>query len=210
MRDWYRRKRNRHMTDRPLTDSHSLIEHHGDFLYRFALVRVRNQDAAEDLVQETFLAALQGTYRESGQSAERRWMIGIMKHKIVDYFRRIAKEPLQQADPTDGPNANEAFLDGGHWNPDAAALHQWPEQPDGLIDRRQFWDALAGCMERLPPRAAQVFTMRELDELETEKICELLQLTPTNFGVILHRARKQLRDCLSSRYFGQPQEGLRS
>jgi len=201
------------MADRPLTDPQSLIEQHGDYLYRFALVRVRDQDVAEDLVQETFLAALQGTYRESGQSAERRWMIGIMKHKIVDYFRRITKEPVQQtnqADPADGPDRDEAFLDDGHWNPDAMALHHWPEQPDRLIDRRQFWDALAGCMERLPPRAAQVFTMRELDELETENICELLQLTPTNFGVILHRARKQLRDCLSSRYFSQPQEGLRS
>lgn len=197
------------MTDRPLTDSQSLIDHHGDFLYRFALVRVRNQDVAEDLVQETFLAALQGTYRESGQSAERRWMIGIMKHKIVDYFRRASREPVQNPDQPDH-KAEDTFLDDGHWKPDAAVMQNWPEQPDGLIERRQFWDALAGCMERLPPRAAQVFTLRELDELETESICELLQLTPTNFGVILHRARKQLRDCLSSRYFGQPQEGTHS
>lgn len=197
------------MTDKPLADSQSLVETHGDFLYRFALMRVRNQDAAEDLVQETFLAALQGAYRESGPTAERRWMIGIMKHKIVDYFRRTSREPVQNPDQPDH-RAEDAFLDDGHWKPEAAAMQNWPEQPDELIERRQFWDALAGCMERLPPRAAQVFTLRELDELETDSICELLQLTPTNFGVILHRARKQLRDCLSSRYFGQPQEGTPS
>ena len=197
------------MTDRTKTHSHSLIDAHGDALYRFALVRVRNTDVAEDLVQETFLAALQGTYRESGPTAERRWMIGIMKHKVVDYFRRTSREPLQHADQP-GHAAEDTFLDDGHWKPEAATMQAWPEQPDRLIERRQFWDALAGCMDRLSPRAAQVFTLRELDELETEQICELLQLTPTNFGVILYRARKQLRDCLGSRYFGQAQEGLNS
>ncbi len=197
------------MTDQSKADSHSLIDAHGDALYRFALVRVRNKDVAEDLVQETFLAALQGTYRESGPTAERRWMIGIMKHKVVDYFRRTSREPIQQADQP-GPAAEDAFLDDGHWKPEAATMQAWPEQPDRLIERRQFWDALSGCLDRLSPRAAQVFTLRELDELETEQICELLQLTPTNFGVILYRARKQLRDCLGSRYFGQAQEGLNS
>lgn len=197
------------MTDRTIADSHSLIDAHGDTLYRFALVRVGNKDVAEDLVQETFLAALQGTYRESGPTAERRWMIGILKHKIVDYFRRTSREPIQHPDQP-GHAAEDTFLEDGHWTPEAAAMQAWPEQPDKLIERRQFWDALAGCMDRLPPRAAQVFTLRELDELDTEDICELLQLTPTNFGVILHRARKQLRDCLGSRYFGQSQEGLNS
>ena len=196
------------MADQILPDSQAIIDAHGDFLYRFALTRVGNQDVAEDLVQETFLAALQGTYSESGPTAERRWMIGIMKHKIVDHFRRKAKEPIQHPEQPDGQLIEDAFLPDGHWKPHAAGLQVWPELPDGLVERRQFWDTLAGCMERLPPRAAQVFTLRELDELEINQICELLQLTPTNFSVILHRARKQLRDCLASRYFGRPQEGM--
>ena len=198
------------MADKALSDSQALVENHGDFLYRFALLRVRNPDTAEDLVQETFLAALQGTYRDTGETAERRWMIGIMKHKIVDYYRRTAREAIQPPEPAARHAAEEGFLADGHWKAVPAALQAWPERPDGLIERRQFWDALAGCMERLPPKAAQVFTLRELDELETEKICELLRLTPTNFSVILHRARRQLRDCLSIRFFGQQQEGMKS
>lgn len=196
------------MAERTLIDSRAMIDAHGDFLYRFALARVGHQDVAEDLVQETFLAALQGTYRENGPAAERRWMIGIMKHKIVDHFRRKAKEPVQQPEQPDGQPIEEAFFPDGHWKQHAAGLQDWPEQPDGLVERRQFWDALAGCMERLPPRAAQVFTLRELDELDINHICQLLQLTPTNFSVILHRARKQLRDCLASRYFGRVQEEM--
>lgn len=196
------------MAEQSLSDSRAMIDEHGDFLYRFALARVGNRDAAEDLVQETFLAALQGIRRESGQNAERRWMIGIMKHKIIDHFRRKAKEPIQHPEQPDGPPLEEAFWPDGHWKPHAAGLQDWPERPDGLVERRQFWDTLSGCMERLSPRAAQVFTLRELDELDVANICELLQLTPTNFSVILHRARKQLRDCLASRYFGNGQEGM--
>lgn len=194
------------MTERTLSKSQLLIDAHGDSLFRFALVRVRDRDVAEDLVQETFLAALQGTYREDGPTAERRWMIGIMKHKIVDYFRRTARQPLQRSDQPDDRTVEDEFLPDGHWKPDPSAMYTWPDKPDLLLERRQFWDALASCLEKLPPRAAQVFTLREVDEVGTEDICRLLNLAPTNLGVILHRTRKQLRDCLASRYFGQPHE----
>jgi RNA polymerase sigma-70 factor (ECF subfamily) len=192
------------MADRPISASDRWIDDHGDALFRFALARVRNSDVAEDLVQETLLAALQGTYRESGPTAERNWMIGIIKHKIVDYFRRTVREPLREFE--DNRSADEDFLPDGHWKPAVAAIGGWPEKPDGLLERKQFWEVLATCLEKLPPRAAQVFTLREMDEVETEEICRLLSLTPTNLGVILHRARKQLRNCLSGRYFGRSQK----
>lgn len=195
------------MADSTLSESQRWIDDHGDYLYRFALARVRTPDVAEDLVQETFLAALQGSYRESGPSAERRWMIGIIKHKIVDHFRRTARETLHDFDQRNGPSADEDFLADGHWNPEMAAVHGWPEKPDGLLERKQFWEAFAACLEKLPPRATQVFTLREMDGVETDEICRLLNLTPTNLGVILHRTRKQLRNCLAGRYFGRSQEG---
>lgn len=193
------------MADRVLSDSQTMVEAHGDFLYRFALVRVRNPDVAEDLVQDTFLAALQGSHYGTGPMAERGWMIGIIKHKIIDYFRRTTREPIHNPLQPDGQTADEEFLADGHWNAEGVAMQGWP---DGLLERRQFWDALALCLEKLPPRTAQVFTLREMDGVETEKICELLNVTPVNLGVILHRARKQLRDCLSRRYFGHAQEGV--
>jgi RNA polymerase sigma-70 factor (ECF subfamily) len=194
------------MAGSTISDTQRWIDDHGDYLYRFALARVRARDVAEDLVQETFLAALQGTYRESGPTAERRWMIGIIKHKIVDYFRRIAREPLHNSQPPDSRSRDEDFLADGHWNPEMAAIHGWPEEADRLLDRKQFWEAFATCMEQLPPRTAQVFTLREVDGVETDEICRLVTLTPTNLGVMLHRARKQLRNCLASRYFGRTRE----
>jgi RNA polymerase sigma-70 factor (ECF subfamily) len=194
------------MAGSTIPDTHRWIDAHGDYLYRFALARVRARDVAEDLVQETFLAALQGTYRESGPTGERRWMIGIIKHKIVDYFRRIAREPLHDSQQQDSGSMDEDFLPDGRWNPELAAIHRWPEEADSLLDRKQFWEAFAACMEKLPPRTAQVFTLREMDGVETLEICRLVTLTPTNLGVMLHRARKQLRNCLAGRYFGRSQE----
>lgn len=194
------------MTENLSTGSQQWIEEHGDYLYRFALARVRNPDVAEDLVQETFLAALQGTYHETGPTAERRWMIGIIKHKIIDHIRRSIREPALNHDHPDHHATEEDFLSDGRWKPETAAFHQWPEKPDGLLDRKQFRDALAACLDRLPPRAAQIFTLREMDEIELDEICRLLGLTQTNLGVILHRARKQLRNCLAGRYFGLSQE----
>ena len=196
------------MADTAISDSQRWIDEHGDYLYHFALARVRARDVAEDLVQETFLAALQGSYRESGPSAERRWMIGILKHKIIDYFRRMTREPLHDShQPPDGQLGDEDFLADGRWNQElAAAIHGWPENPDGLLERKQFWEVFSTCLEKLPPRTAQVFTLWEMDEVETDEICRLVGLTPTNLGVILHRARKQLRNCLSGRYFGRSRE----
>ncbi len=195
------------MDDVPPSNAQRWIEEHGDYLYRFALVRVRDISVAEDLVQETFLAALQGTRRESGPTAERRWMVGIIKHKIADHFRRIIREPLHEGDPSDIPSIDDDFVADGHWKPEVGAGSRWPESPDELLDRKQFLDALAICLDKLPSRMAQVFTLREMDEMETNEICRLLHLTETNLGVMLHRARKQLRTCLSVRYFGQTGEG---
>lgn len=189
-----------------LADPQRWVDDHGDFLFRFAIARVRNTDVAEELVQETFLAALQGTPRESGLTSERRWMIGIIKHKIVDHFRRMAREPQHDADPVDAKMHNDDFLSDGHWRPELSALHSWPDKPDGLLERRQFREVLAACLDRLPPKAAQAFTLREMDEVETNEICRLLGLTQTHLGVILHRARKQLRNCLAVRYFGWDRE----
>ncbi|MBK9308140.1 MAG: sigma-70 family RNA polymerase sigma factor [Nitrospira sp.] len=191
-------------------ESRRWIDEHGDYLYRFALVRVYDSTVAEDLVQETFLAALQGTRRESGPTAERRWMVGIIKHKIIDHFRRIAREPVRGEHQSETSSLDEDFLDDGHWKPELAGRRPWPDKPDTLLEQKQFWDVLACCLDTLPPRTAQVFTLREIDDIDSEEVCRLLHLTQTNLGVILHRARKQLRNCLSTRYFGLAEEGVRS
>ncbi|MEO5956771.1 MAG: sigma-70 family RNA polymerase sigma factor [Nitrospiraceae bacterium] len=152
------------------------------------------------------MAALQAKARFTGQSSERTWMIGILKHKMVDAFRKTTREPIQHADQSTDESPDEGtFVADGHWKPGTTAPSGWPDHPDSLLERKQFWEALTACIGKLPPRTAQVFPLREIDEVEADDICQRLCLTPSNLWVILHRARKQLRQCLDRRYFGQAQ-----
>src|SRR5262245_48628437 len=87
---------------KPLLDPTYWLEHHGDYLYRYALTRVRERSVAEDLLQETLLAAMGGFQEHEGRSSERTWLVGIMRHKIVDHFRRLARTAEFQLSSDEG------------------------------------------------------------------------------------------------------------
>ena len=190
------------MTQSVLSDPEHWADLYGDYLYRYALLRTREPSAAEEVVQETFLAALQARKRFAGQSTERSWLVGIIKHKIVDHFRKALREtPTDDLDRM-GEGADDAFDQRGHWRRDRDIPAAWPEDPGAAIEQSEFWDVLKRCLGELPPRMVQVFTLREMDEVSTEEICSTLKITPNNLWVLLHRSRKHLRACLERHHFG--------
>src|SRR5712691_3414975 len=88
---------------------------HGDYLFKYASFRLRDDTAAEDAVQETFLAALKAYEKFEGRGSERTWLVGILKHKIIDHFRRITREaPIGQGED-EGPEHSEFFRETGEW-----------------------------------------------------------------------------------------------
>ena len=178
------------------------VEKHGDYLYRFALSRLRDSKTAEDVLQETFLAALESRHRFEGRSSERNWLAGILKHKILDHFRRAGREV--KLDDRDEPAdmAAEWFDEDGHWKLDENSPAEWGD-PDRTLEQSQFWEALGRCLGELPSRTARAFTLREIEEEETGAICKDLNITPTNLWVILHRARMHLRRCLEFHWIGR-------
>ena len=174
---------------------HDWLNEHGDYLYRFALARLRNPDQAEDVVQETLLAAIQ-SQSYAGQSAPRTWLIGILKHKIVDLIRcQVRERPTEGLgeELPDEPGMDEFFeRDGRHWDDKPLA---W-EMPDNVLEQKQFLVVLQECMDRLPRKLASLFMLREVHEEDNEKICKELDITATNAWVMLYRARMGLRKCL--------------
>lgn len=177
------------------------LEAHGDALYRYALLRLRNEDHAEELVQETLLAALQARERFTGGSSVRTWLIGILKHKIIDLFRREAREvPLDDAPDDDGyaELIEASFAADGHWSLRPA---DWGD-PQQDLENSQFWTILQYCLDRLPKRLARLFVLREVMEEGTEEICKDLAITPTNLWTMLYRARMGLRQCLDRNWAG--------
>lgn len=181
------------------------LETHGDYLYRYALSRLRDESLAEDLVQETLLAALKARHGFDGRAAERTWLTGILKHKIIDQLRRQYREvPLEYepaANHEDGDSGQEDFFtSNGRWTSPPGA---WGD-PAKAMENALFWEALARCVERLPARQQQLFVLREVHETSNEAICKELEISPTNAGVLLYRARMSLRQCLELNWFGQP------
>jgi len=179
------------------------IERERGYLMRFALLQLRNQTAAEDAVQETLLAAIEGHSSFSGKSSVRTWLTGILKHKIIDQLRRQMREDSlsQGADDTDRSEADVVdalFAADGHWN---SAPANWGD-PDRNFENAQFWKVFEICCGLIPARTARVFIMREVMELTTTEICKELGITPTNCWVMLHRARLTLRACLEQKWFG--------
>lgn len=178
------------------------IERERGYLLRYARLQLRNPSQAEDAVQETLLAALEGIGRFSGQSSLRTWLTGILKHKIIDQLRRGAREqPLNtDQDRSEADVVDALFAADGHWREFPA---DWGN-PEAALENSRFRTAFELCLQRLPERTARVFAMREVMEMPTEEICQELQITATNCWVMLHRARLILRECLEQTWFDPP------
>ncbi len=180
------------------------FERHGDFLYRFAFGRVRSADVAEDLVQETLLAAWKARARYRNQASERTWLASILKRKAIDWVRGRVRERKHFALGSDR-FADDLFDRRGKWK--QAPGQRARENSVESLDREQFWATLRDCVDKLPVRLQEVFTLRYLDDSATEVVCRELKIAPTHFWVLLHRARLRLWWCLSKNWFGEEPQG---
>jgi len=180
-------------------DPSGWVDLHGDALYRFAILRVGDPHAAEDLVQETFLSALRAADRFEGKSSVRTWLIAILKYKIVDHFRTTAVEVRASDLAVWEEEDDEEFFDKrGHWK---RAVREWRGSPDELVENKDFWRVFQSCLTKLPEAHRRAFALREIDGRDSEEICEILSITPANYWVMIHRARSRLRKCLDADWF---------
>jgi RNA polymerase sigma-70 factor, ECF subfamily len=163
---------------------------HGDYLFNLAVGQVRDPLVAEDLVQETFLAAIRARERFSGRSSDRTWLVGILRHKIYDHLRRVCRERPAHADQTPGHPNKEAWDDSLLWAHEVAAECM---EPSRRMELAEFRDALEAALGKLPTRIAQVFQLYEVEERPNPEVCARLNISENNLWVMLHRARKQLQ-----------------
>lgn len=176
----------------------------GDELYRFALSRVSDSDVAEELVQDTFLSALASLATFRAEASERTWLFVIIRRKIIDHYRRQARAPHVGLDALNDGGATEADYfnpANGHWtSPQVPA--SWL-RADAALEQQELHEILRLCQERLSPQQGAVFAMRFVEELSAEEICQELGLTSSNYWVIVHRAKLQLRRCLEKHGMGK-------
>jgi RNA polymerase sigma-70 factor (ECF subfamily) len=178
------------------TDPAGWVERHGDYLFRYALARLRRAELAEDLVQEAFLGALRARDQFAGASSERTWLVSILKRKIIDHFRRHYREqPISDLAPDRW--MDELFDRHGHWK---KGPPRWAS-PSAALESSEFWDTFSRCLGKLPGPLANAFALRAMDELPGAEVCKVLDVSPTNLWVMLHRARLGLWRCLDVHWF---------
>lgn len=185
-------------------DFHHQIEALRPVLLKYARLQLRNTAWAEDAVSETLLAAIEKPQAFAGTSQLKTWLIGILKHKLVDQIRRNSREVSTAACSDDGEDLEDLlFASDGHWR---EAQHDWGN-PEDALRQLDFMKVLEACVEKLPGQQGRLFMMREWLELESDEICKELAITPTNLWVMLHRARLRLRECLQLGWFGAQAAG---
>jgi RNA polymerase sigma-70 factor (ECF subfamily) len=192
-----------------MTEVAAEIETHRSYLYRYALLHVRDADRAQDVVQETLLAALENAGGYAGRSTVKTWLTGILKHKITDLYRKQARETPAAAVPADedAEDFADQFFDRArqdHWISPPTA---WAD-PERSLEQKRFWAEFETCTARMPQQVARAFAMREFMGMETEEICKALGISPTNCWVILYRARMTLRECLQKSWFGREEKSV--
>jgi RNA polymerase sigma-70 factor, ECF subfamily len=177
---------------------------HRPYLYRYALAKLRRTDTADEVVQDTLMAAIEGKATFRGNSTLRTWLTGILKHKIVDWQRREARDPLRAGTTRHVDMESEyeettdtLFDSAGGW---VTPPSTWPN-PEEALENQQFRELLDHCLAALPAATARAFYLREVEGQSTEEICEELSISESNCWVMLYRARMSLRESLEKRWF---------
>jgi RNA polymerase sigma-70 factor (TIGR02943 family) len=178
------------------------VQNYADYLYSFAHYRVSDQELAEDLVQDTFLSALSARDTYKGQASEKTWLVSILKNKIIDHYKKAStrnESPLQLS-TYDAPSYDYFFnkQKKGHWQKDHSPK-DWSESPE-QHETKEFYTVLKKCLAALPAKWQGVFKMSMLDEQDSKEVCKEFSLTSSNFWVIMHRAKLQVRECLEKNW----------
>ncbi len=168
------------------------IEKHGNYLYNFAMSRLSSKDLAEDLLQETFLAAYRNKDRFHGDSNERTWLTSILKRKIFDYYRRKFRSKEQLVE-FDSPFIQDEFMHG-RWKENRVP-HPWDMDEDWSSDE-EVMKFVRLCISYLPEKWKAVFSLKHVEQADNKEIQKELQISESNIWVILHRSRLKLRECI--------------
>lgn len=192
----------------PKLEPEKWIERYSDLLFNYTITRIHKREVAEDLVQETFLSALKGKDSFLGNSSEKTWLISILKRKIIDHYRKKSTQnELNILDKDSKDDFMNHFFDkeegyNGHWTAGSSPA-DWKKDLQSGVETEEFSSILKNCLGKLPEKTSAVFTLKNMEDLDSEEICKELGITPSNYWVLMHRAKLQLRECIEKNWVNQ-------
>lgn len=175
------------------------VKAYADYLYRYATFKIADPELCKDLVQDTFLSAIKNVSGFNGKSTEKTWLTTILKNKIIDHYRKNTTDFFVNESQTAEENATDFFEENGHWKKKNEPT-PWGVEEANPLENDELRKILEGCMKKMPSHWALIFSMKYMDEEDSDTICKELNLTPSNFWVIIHRAKLNLRACISKQW----------
>jgi RNA polymerase sigma-70 factor (ECF subfamily) len=166
---------------------------YGDYLYRYALSRLRDPSVAEDCVQDTLLAAIQGLDNYDPRREIKFWLRGIMRNKIIDVFRK------QKRQSTINLGDDEAILESALYKYSGIAAlfpEAWKFDPRTISDHAEFMRVFQSCLDQLKEPMREAFVLKMIEGHDLKEVCKVLEIEPNHLWVLLHRAREQLKKLL--------------
>ena len=173
------------------------VDSYADYLFNFAVGRVSDAEVAKDLVSETFLAGLKSAKNYKGDAAERTWLIAILKRKVIDHYRKINSKKGKAEVRMSYSSGNDS---DGDWMEEQVA-DPFSTLENSAMENEELGLAIQGCIAKLPKKQAMVFTMKTIQGISTEDICNELDINPSNLWVMIHRSRTALMGCLNQNWF---------
>lgn len=173
---------------------------YADYLLNYAFFRVRDRELAEDLMQETFISALKSQQTYNGTAGEKTWLTAILKNKIIDYYRSKLSKYTKLTDSINNTTNNDFFDEKTdfHWMK-GKQPSEW-NTTERQIESSEFNSAFMDCMQKLPEKLSAIFSLKYIEDEQSEVICKELSITSSNYWVMMHRAKLQLRECLEKNW----------
>ncbi len=171
---------------------------YGDLLFQYALARVNDRSVAEDLIQETFFSALKGLDGYKGEASEKNWLFAILKNKIIDHYRKRTTDQAVFYNPGAEGSEEEWFNVEGQWAENRIP-NDW-NAAENPAERKEIQRIILWCRDHLKTVQQQVFTLKYLEDLDSDAICKVLNISSSNYWVLIHRARLQMRDCVEKNW----------
>ena len=178
-------------------DPEQWVDLYGDYLFRYAMMRLRDHDAARDAVQETFLAGIKSLDRYDGRVGIKYWLRGILKFKVVDHIRKQVREQVVDDIDDEGVLDRLLFKTSGipTMNPEP-----WQFDAKSAFDREDFWPIFNQCLSKLKEPIRQAFVLKMVEDMDSDEVCKVLNIKPNHLWVLNHRARGSLKKCLESHW----------
>ncbi len=179
---------------------HEWVNKYSDELFGFAYIRVGDEETARDLIQDTFLSALRNLESFKGEISEKNWLYLILKNKIIDHYRKNSKTQLTRID--DEQDNDEFFDESGHWKKDALP-NPFNQSFNNQQHSFEFYEILEKCKRKLNEMQLSLFSMKFIDEIDSEEICKELEISSSNYWVLIHRIKLKIRKCIEKLFYGK-------